>query len=72
MRKYIIKVNDKEYHSYKELCSDLDIDFKEFMKIKHNNPEISQFDLINHFYEKVLIRMTDSSFFVDKKYKKIK
>ncbi len=57
MRKYIIKVNDKEYHSYKELCTDLDIDHGTFMKLKHDNPEFSQRDLLNHFYENVLVRM---------------
>lgn len=60
--RYIIKVNDKGYHSYSEMCADLDIDFKEFMKIKHENPDISQLDLLRNFYDRVLIRMTDSSF----------
>ena len=70
MRKYIIKVNDTEYHSYKELCTDLDIDYRVFMKVKHDNPEISQWELLNHFYENVLVRMTDSSFFVNERFKK--
>ena len=72
MEKYIIKVNDKEYHSYKEMCVDLDIDFEEFMKIKHANPGMSQLDLLSSFYEKALIRMTDSSFFVNKRNKHIR
>ena len=70
MRKYIIKVNNKEYHSYKDLCTDLDIDHGVFMSVKHDNPEISQWDLLNYFYEHVLIRMTDSSFFVNERFKK--
>ena len=68
--RYIIKVNDKEYHSYKEMCDDLDIDFKEFMRIKHEAPGISQFDLLSCFYDRVLIRMTDSSFRVRMENKK--
>ena len=52
----------QNYHSYKELCTDLDIDHGTFMKLKHDNPEFSQRDLLNHFYENVLVRMTDSSF----------
>ena len=68
--KYIIKVNDKEYHSYKEMCADLDLDFKEFMRIKHEAPGISQFDLLSCFYDRVLIRMTDSSFRVRMENKK--
>ena len=59
--RYIIKVNDKAYHSYKEMCADLDIDFKEFMRIKHESPGISQLDLLCHFYDRVIIRTTDSS-----------
>lgn len=70
MRKYIIKVNDIEYHSYKELCTDLDIDYGVFMRVKHDNPEIDQYDLLNHFYEHVLVRMTDSSFLVNERSKK--
>ena len=70
MRKYIIKVNDVEYHSYKELCTDLDIDFGEFMRFKHDNPEVSQGDLLSHFYEEVWVRMTDSSLWVNKKHMK--
>ena len=70
MRKYIIKVNDIEYHSYKELCTDLDIDYAVFMKVKHDNPEISQLDLLNHFYEHVLVKMIDSSFLVNERFKK--
>lgn len=66
MDKYIIKVNDIEYHSYLDLCIALNIDWKEFMKVKHENPDISQYDLLSHFYKKILIRMTDSSFFVQK------
>ncbi len=68
--RYIIKVNDKEYHSYKEMCADLDLDFKEFMRIKHEAPGISQFDLLSCFYDRVLIRMTDSSFRVRMENKK--
>ena len=30
-KKYIIKVNGIEYHSYQELCNDLEIDFKEII-----------------------------------------
>ena len=63
--KYIIKVNDKEYHSYKEMCAALDIDFKEFLKIKHENPDITEMDLLSHFYDGILLRMTDSSYFVN-------
>ncbi len=70
MRKYIIKVNDIEYHSYKELCTDLDIDYAVFMKVKHDNPEISQLDLLKHFYEHVLVKMIDSSFLVNERFKK--
>lgn len=70
MRKYIIKVNDKEYYSYKELCTDLDIDHGAFMKLKHDNPDLSQGDLLNYFYENVLVRMTDSSFFVNDRFRK--
>ncbi len=62
--RYIIKVNDKAYHSYKEMCADLDIDFKEFMRIKHETPGISQLDLLSNFYDRVIIRWTDSSFHV--------
>ena len=62
--KYIIKVNNIEYHSYQEMCVDLDIDFKEFMKLKHESPDISELDLLSHFFEEVLIRMTDSSYLV--------
>lgn len=62
--KYIIKVNDKEYHSYKEMCVDLDIDYKDFIKMKHENHGISEVDLLSHFFDEVLIRMTDSSYFV--------
>ncbi len=70
MKKYIIKVNDKEYHSYKELCADLDINYKTFMKTKHDDPGISQWNLLKHFYEHIIIRMTDSSYFVNEKFKK--
>ena len=69
--KYIIKVNGIEYHSYKELCTVLDIDFKEFMKVKHKNPDISQLELLNRFYDKVLLRMDDSSFYINPKNRKI-
>lgn len=69
--KYIMKLNGIDYHSYKELCIDLDIDFKEFMKVKHNNPDISQLELLNRFYDKVLLRMDDSSFYVNPKNRKI-
>lgn len=62
--KYNIKVNNIEYHSYQEMCIDLDIDFKEFMKLKHESSDISELDLLSHFFEEVLIRMTDSSYFV--------
>lgn len=68
--RYIIKINDKEYHSYKEMCADLDIDFKAFMRIKHERPGISQFDLLSCFYDRVLIRMTDGSFRVRMENKK--
>ena len=70
MEKYIIKVNSKEYHSYKELCDDLDIDYGEFMRVKLANPKLSQMDLLSHFFERVLIKMTDSSYLVSKDSKK--
>lgn len=63
-------VNDKEYHSYKEMCVDLDIDLKEFLKLKHKNPDMSEMDLLSFFYDGVLIRMTDSSFLVNRKNKR--
>ncbi len=75
MGKYIIKVNDIEYHSYQDLCNSMNIDWKEFIKIKHDNPDISQLDLLKIFFGNVTVKMTDSSFYVSKldmKYKKIK
>ena len=68
--RYIIKVNDVEYHSYKEMCAGLDIEFKDFMRIKHENPDISQSELLSHFFDRIMLRMTDSCFFVNMKYKK--
>ncbi len=68
--RYIIKVNDVEYHSYKEMCSGLDIEFKEFMRLKHETPGILQGDLLSHFFDGILMRMTDSSFFINMKNKK--
>ena len=65
-KKYIIKVNGIEYHSYQELCNDLEIDFKEFMKVKHDKPNISQYELLTHFKNNVIIKMQDSSFMVGK------
>ena len=44
------------------MCVDLNIDFKEFMRIKHETPDISQFDLLSNFFDSVMVRMTDSSF----------
>ena len=71
MKKYIIKVNGVEYHSYKEMCTDLDMDFKIFMKLKFGNPEMSSMDLLRHFYESVLIKMSDGSYIVNNKIKVI-
>lgn len=65
-KKYIIKVNGIEYHSYQELCNDLEIDFKEFMKVKYDKPDISQYELLTHFKNNVIIKMQDSSFMVGK------
>lgn len=73
MGKYIIKVNGIEYHSYTDFCKDFNIDYKEFMKYKHENP--SQLDLMEHFFSRVMIKMTDSSIWVSglhNKYKLIK
>ncbi len=64
MNKFIIKVNDIEYHSYSDFCKAFNINYKEFMNYKHENPNISQLDLLGHFFDKVLVRMDDSSFFV--------
>lgn len=60
MDKYIIKVNDIEYHSYSDFCKAFNIDYKEFMKYKHESS--SQLDLMEHFFSKVIVRMTDSSY----------
>ena len=38
VEKYIIKVNGKEYHSYKELYDDFDIYFGEW--VKHNEKDL--------------------------------
>ena len=66
----IIKVNDKEYSTYKELCSDLEINYGTLMKIRAKNPSISQYDLLRHFYKHVLFRLTDQSYLVSKDSKK--
>ena len=42
--------------------NDLEIDFKEFTKVKHENPQMSQFELLNYFFDEVIIKMQDSSF----------
>lgn len=72
MSKYIIKVNETEYHSYQDLCNDIEIDFKEFMKVKHENPQMSQFELLNYFFDEVIIKMQDSSFRVGNLQTKLK
>ena len=68
--KQMLESFDNEYHSYKELCDDLDIDYGEFMRVKLANPKLSQMDLLSHFFERVLIKMTDSSYLVSKDSKK--
>ena len=71
MKKYIIKVNGVEYHSYKEMCANMGIDYKVFMKIKCENPELSEMNLLACFYEKVFICMSDGSYAVNNKLEKI-
>ena len=65
MTKYLIKVNNKMYHSYKELCDDLDIDYKEFMKLKLNNPDIWEMELLAHFFSEVYMSVDDGHYSVD-------
>ncbi len=40
------------------------------MRVKLANPKLSQMDLLSHFFERVLIKMTDSSYLVSKDSKK--
>ncbi len=65
----IIKVNGKDYQTYKVLCFDLDIDYGAFMEMRRNIPRISQYDLLRHFYEHVVFNLTDNSYRVNKESK---
>ena len=68
--KNIICVNGKAYHSYKNLCTDLDIDYKRFMKLKCENHDFSEMELLSCFYDDVFMKMSDDSYLINPNKKK--
>lgn len=60
----MIVIDSVNYESYLEICKAYEIDFKEFLNYKRQNPEISEWDLLAHFLGNVGVCMEDGSYFI--------
>lgn len=64
----MLVINSVEYDSYFDMCKDYNIDYRNFIKYKKANTDISELDLLGKFIPNLTVRMDNGHYFIEKCY----
>ena len=63
----MITINLVKYNNYYEMCKAYNINYKEFIRYKKNNSDISELELLNHFFPNIKLNMSNNTYSISSK-----